>query len=166
MNRFTPSFTALLVGACFLLAGCGPQKTETATPPPPAAAPGAKAVEITAGDNMKFNLAEITAAPGEEITLVLTNVGTQPKIAMGHNWVLLKKNVDAAAFAAAALQAQATDYIPASQQDSVLAHTRLLGAKEKDKVTFKAPVEPGEYVYLCTFPAHYQMGMKGVLIVR
>ncbi|MBW8780488.1 MAG: azurin [Verrucomicrobia bacterium] len=165
MNRFTPSFTALLVGACFFLAGCGPQKTETATPPAPAAA-GAKVIEITAGDNMKFNLAEITAAPGEEITVALTNIGTQPKVAMGHNWVLLKKDVDAGAFATAAMQAQSTEYLPASQQDNVLAHTRLLGAKEKDKVTFKAPAEPGEYVYLCTFPAHYQMGMKGVLIVR
>ena len=34
------------------------------------------------------------------------------------------------------------------------------------EVTFDAPTEPGEYVYLCSFPGHYAAGMKGLLVVK
>src|SRR5688500_13818710 len=53
-----------------------------------AAKAGPRVVEITGGDNMKFNLTTIQAKPGEQLKVVLTNVGTQPKEVMGHNWVL------------------------------------------------------------------------------
>jgi len=169
-------FITLLAGASLFLFGCGPKEsasdnTAAATPATAATAPaddasGVKTVAITGGDNMKFNLTQITAAPGQEIKLTLTNVGTQPKTAMGHNWVLLKKDADVAAFDKASLQAKATDYIPADKKDEIIAHTKLLGAKESDTITFKAPTEPGDYPYLCSFPAHYQVGMKGILTVR
>ena len=42
----------------------------------------------------------------------------------------------------------------------------LLGPNETGEVTFQAPTEPGEYPFLCTFPAHCSIGMKGVLIVK
>jgi azurin len=85
---------------------------------------------------------------------------------MAHNWVLLKKGVDGKAFSDAAVTATATDYIPAAQADQIIAHTKLLGAKQSDEITFKAPTEPGEYVFLCTFPAHYLTGMHGVMVVK
>jgi uncharacterized cupredoxin-like copper-binding protein len=33
-------------------------------------------------------------------------------------------------------------------------------------VKFTAPQAPGEYPFICTFPGHYAIGMKGVLVVR
>ena len=48
----------------------------------------------------------------------------------------------------------------------VLAKIDLLGPRKSGEVVFKAPTTPGEYVYLCSFPAHFQVGMKGVLIVK
>ena len=42
----------------------------------------------------------------------------------------------------------------------------LAGGGETVKVTFNAPKEPGEYLYLCTFPGHYLAGMKGLLVVK
>lgn len=115
---------------------------------------------------MKYNLTTIEAKPGEEIKVILTNVGTQPKEVMGHNWVLLKAGSDVAAFAAAAVAAKATDYIPAGLKDQIIAHTALIGPRKSDEVTFKVPDAPGDYPFLCTFPAHYQVGMKGVLTVK
>jgi len=115
---------------------------------------------------MKFNLTSIEAKPGEELKIVLTNIGTQPKEVMGHNWVLLKAGSDAAAFAAAAVTAKATDYIPDALKDQIIAHTALIGPRKSDEVTFKVPDAPGEYPFLCSFPAHYQVGMKGVLTVK
>ena len=115
---------------------------------------------------MKFSLATLEAKPGEEIKVVLTNVGSQPKEVMGHNWVLLKAGTDAAAFDAAAVAAKATDYIPEGMKDQIVAHTALLGPRKSDEITFKVPDAPGDYPFLCTFPAHYQVGMKGVLTVK
>ena len=66
----------------------------------------------------------------------------------------------------AAIMAAATDYVPASLADQIIAHTKLFGPKQSDEVTFKAPTEPGEYPFICSFPAHYLSGMKGVIVVK
>jgi azurin len=128
---------------------------------------GTRAIQITAGDNMKFNVTQIVAAPGEELKIALQNTGTIPgKEIMAHNFVLLKAGSDPNAYAGAAVLAKATDYVPPALNDQVIAHTKLLGAKQSDEITFKAPTAPGEYPYLCSFPAHYASGMKGVLVVK
>lgn len=115
---------------------------------------------------MKFSVTSIEAKPGEELKVVLTNVGTAPIEAMGHNWTLLKAGTDVAAFDAAAAQAKDNGYIPPSLENEIIVHTKLLGPRKSDEVTFKAPDQPGEYPFLCTFPAHYQVGMKGTLTVK
>lgn len=131
----------------------------------PTAASG-RAIEITGNDTMKFSVTEIRAKPGETLSVTLVNIGTMPKLSMGHNWVLLKSQAVVDAFVNAAPQAATTDYIPQSHQKDMIAHTRLLGPKEKDTVTFQAPKDPGRYPFLCSFPGHYQVGMKGELIVE
>ncbi len=147
-----------------LTAGCGQNDTSSTAP---AAAPSApRTVEITAGDAMKYSIASFEAKPGEEITVILTNTGSQPKEVMGHNWILLRAGTDAGAFSTAAVAAKATDYFPTALADQVIAHIELLGPRKSGQVTFKAPVTPGEYPFLCSFPAHFQVGMKGVLIVK
>jgi len=162
MKKFI-SLLPVLVGG-LLLAGCG-QKEPAAT----AATPAASAVatfEVTANDAMKFNLTRIEVNAGQEVKIILTNIGSMPKAAMAHNWVLLKKGSDGKAYADAAVTAQATEYIPAALADQVIVHTKLIGAKQSDEITFKAPTEPGEYPYVCSFPAHYLSGMHGVLVVK
>jgi len=131
-----------------------------------AAAGGAKTVVISAFDTMKYSVNTIEAHPGEKITVELKNEGNMPKEAMGHNWVLLKAGVDPQAYASAALTAKADDYQPKSMADKVIASIKTLGPKENGSVTFTAPAAPGKYAYLCSFPAHCQVGMKGVLGVK
>ena len=110
--------------------------------------------------------AVVDAASGDYVTVAfLTNNGTLPKEAMGHNLVVLKPGSDGAAFSAAAMTAKATDYVPESLKDQVVAHTALLGPRKSDEVILK-DLKAGEYPYLCSFPAHYAVGMKGVLIVK
>ena len=157
----------LLLSALIALvtSGCGQKDTTTAAPAASAPA-GPRTVEITAGDNMKYSLAVIEAKPGEQITVILTNIGTQPKEVMGHNWILLKAGTDAEAFDKAATAAKDTNYFPAALAGQVLAHIELLGPRKSGEVTFTAPTTPGEYPFLCSFPAHFQVGMKGVLIVK
>lgn len=127
---------------------------------------GARTIEITANDQMKYSVNAIEAKPGEELHVVLTNAGSLPKAAMAHNWVLLKAGSDAAAFSAAAAASPSTGYIPESLKDEIVAKIDLQGPHETGEVTFKAPEQPGEYPFLCSFPAHYAVGMKGTLTVR
>jgi azurin len=123
-------------------------------------------VEITANDSMKFSITEITAKPGEKLTVTLVNTGTTPKFSMGHNWMLVTPGTEMQSFLVAAAEAVTTDYVPAGQKDRILAATKLLGPNERDTVTFTAPASPGRYEFFCSFPGHYQVGMRGVLIVQ
>jgi azurin len=166
MKNYT--LTLALVAGALLLAGCG-KKDDAAASGGANAAASASAVatlELTANDSMKFNVTRFEVKAGQDVKVILTNIGSMPKQTMGHNFVLLKKGADVEAFDKAAITAIATDYIPANMQDQIIAHTKLLGAKQTDEITFKAPTEPGEYVFLCSFPAHYQAGMKGVVVVK
>lgn len=151
--------TALLA---FVLTGCS-KKEEPAAAAAPAAA-GPRTIEITANDSMKYNLSSISLAVGEEVRLSLINVGSMPKQAMAHNIVVLKPGTDTAAFATAAA-AVPPEYIPEALAGQVIAHTKMLGPKQTDSIVVKF-TEPGEYPFLCSFPAHYQVGMKGVITVR
>jgi azurin len=148
--------------AALVVSGCGQKDSSTTASAPP----GPREIDITAGDTMKFNVTAIDAKPGEDLKVVLTNIGTQPKEVMGHNWVLLKAGTDVDAFVAAAITAKDSGYIPASLADEVIAHIDILGPRKSGEADFKAPMVPGDYPFLCTFPAHYQSGMKGVLTVK
>ncbi len=123
-------------------------------------------IKITGSDSMQYSVKRIEAAPGESLRVVLTAVGAMSKAEMAHNFVLLAKGTDVNAFVMAAASARKTEYMPASKKSSVLAATKQAGAGETVEVVFTAPKEPGEYVYLCTFPGHFVAGMKGVLIVK
>ena len=44
--------------------------------------------------------------------------------------------------------------------------TGLAGPNETVEVTFAAPTAPGSYAFVCSFPGHYALGMRGVLTVK
>jgi azurin len=158
------SLLALFGLIALVTSGCG-QKDASATAAASAPA-GPREIDISAGDTMKYDVTEIDAKPGEELKVVLTNAGSQPIAVMGHNWVLLKAGSDVAAFDSAALTAQSTGYIPDALKDEIIAHIDLQGPRKSGEVDFSAPTVPGVYPFLCTFPAHYQTGMKGTLTVK
>ena len=125
-----------------------------------------KNIVIVANDQMKYSVTRIEAQPGQAVHVQLKNEGTLPKEVMGHNWVLLKAGQDGLTYAAAAISDAKEMYQPKTLADQVLASIPLLGAKQEGEVTFDAPTIPGSYVFLCTFPAHCQAGMRGVLVVK
>lgn len=147
-------------------APAAPAATAAAAPAPAAAAKSsaARVIEISANDQMKFSVTTIEAKAGEELKIVFTNVGTLPKEAMGHNWVLLKAGTDPMAFSMASATAKDSDYVSPAMKDKVIAHTKVLGPKQSEEVTFKAPAA-GEYPFICSFPGHVAL-MKGTLTVK
>jgi azurin len=143
-----------------------PAKPAAKAPAKAAPAGAARTVELTAGDTMKYGTPEITAKPGETLRIVLKNVGTMPKMAMAHNFVLLKAGIDAVEFNKAAFNARETDFIPPTMKDAVIAHTGLTGPGETVDVTFKVPAKAGSYNFVCSFPGHFALGMRGTLVVK
>lgn len=129
-------------------------------------AAGPRVVKLTGLDTMQFDIKRIEAKAGESLEIELTTESKMSKQEMAHNFVLLAKGAPVDMFVMESAMARATDYMPSPKKDFVLAATGLAGAGETVKVTFTAPKEPGEYMYICTFPGHYLAGMKGVLVVK
>ena len=150
-----------VLGGSIAAAVPAPQAKKAAAPAKKGAA---RVIEITGDDTMKFNVTNLTAKPGERVTIRFINKGTMPKMAAGHNVVVLKPGVDMPAFAQAAVMAGATDYIPAKFKDQIVANTKIAGPGETVEVTFTVPTAPGDYPYICSFPGHY-VTMKGTLKV-
>jgi azurin len=123
-------------------------------------------IKIKASDAMQYDVKTIQATPGEALKVTLTAVSAMSKAEMSHNFVLLAKGTNADAFAMEAAMARDNGYIPKSKAAAILAQTKLAGGGETVEVVFNAPKEPGEYMYICTFPGHYIGGMKGKLIVK
>ncbi len=120
-----------------------------------------KTIVINSNDQMRFDTNEIRVKAGEKVKLTLNHTGKLPKNAMGHNFVLLEAGTNVAKFSQAAMNARATEYIPAK---GVLAHTKLIGGGESTTIEFTAP-KKGTYDFICSFPGHYAM-MKGKFIVE
>jgi azurin len=120
-------------------------------------------IVLTGNDMMQFSTKEIKVKAGQKVRLTLRHIGKLDVNIMGHNFVLLKKDVDLVAFAAAAATQKDNKYIPQGTQD-VIAHTDIIGGGQVTTIEFDAP-EVGTYEYLCSFPAHYAM-MRGQFIVE
>ena len=121
-------------------------------------------INLTANDQMQYNLKTIEVTAGSTVRVNLKHIGQMAKNIMGHNFVLLKADVDLSEFAAAAISAKDTDYVPKSKEDQVIAHTTMIGGGESTFVEFTAPAA-GTYKFLCTFPGHY-VTMQGDFIVK
>ena len=159
-KTFIESLSIIALGCSALLfsvAGCS-----RAPEAPP------KEVQILADDHMRFDVTAFEATRGQKISVTLKNVGTTPKLSMGHNFIMLDRNVNeqnVTKFLDAASTEASHDYVPPTSKE-VLAHTKLLGPGETDTVTFNAPQIPGQYLYLCSFPGHYSQGTKGFMTVK
>ena len=125
--------------------------------------PTSNELHVESNDQMQYTTTELKATTGK-ITLTLKHNGKMGKTVMGHNLVILQPGTDAAPFALKAADAKDTDYIPASEEASIIAHTKVIGGGESDTIEF-AISEKGTYDFICSFPGHYAI-MKGKLIVE
>ncbi len=155
-----------------VLTGCGEKKTEekkdgfemNRSKKVEAKEVDENTIALSSNDLMAYDKSELKVKAGKKVTLTLRHTGTMEKVAMGHNFVLLKQGTDVATFAGTAAMARETEYIPASESNSIIAYTKLIGGGESTTITFDAP-EPGIYDYICSFPGHYGV-MRGKFIVE
>ena len=139
-NILLTFFASLFV----VLAGCG----------------GPKVITISSvGNEMKYDITSFTVKSGEKVRLVMDNKATLP--IMKHNIVILKSKDAIDRVGQASVLAK--DHLP--NDGAIIIATPMADAGQVTEVEFKAPMQPGRYPYICTFPGHYMM-MHGVMIVQ
>jgi len=122
---------------------------------------------VDSTDQMSFNTKDITIDKScKTFTVKLTHSGSLPKNVMGHNLVISKE---------ADMQPIATDGLGAGIDKNylkdgdarIIAHTKIIGAKESDSVTFDvSKLDAAEkYGFFCSFPGHISM-MKGTVTLK
>lgn len=124
---------------------------------------GVQVVRIEAvPEQMTFDLKWFVVEAGKPIQIVLYNPD-----AMSHNLIVGKPgSLKEVGMAATAMTLSADPNVKPYVPDIplVLQSTRLVNWGETERLTFAAPKEPGEYVYVCTFPGHW-VRMYGVMLV-
>jgi azurin len=124
-------------------------------------------VTVDSTDQMSFDTKAIEIDKScKTFTVELKHSGNLPKNVMGHNWVL-SKEADMQPIATAGLAAGIEkSYLPEGDA-RIIAHTKIIGAKETDSVTFDvSKLDAGEkYGFFCSFPGHISM-MKGTVVLK
>jgi putative membrane-bound dehydrogenase-like protein len=113
-------------------------------------------------NEMKYDLKTFTVKAGQPVQIVFSN----PDF-MQHNLVIGSRGaMDIIGKAADKLATDAKGasmhYVP--EIPEVLFHSRLLNPQDTETLEFTAPLQPGDYPYLCTFPGHWRI-MNGVMKV-
>ncbi|MCU1749171.1 azurin [Pseudomonas sp. 6D_7.1_Bac1] len=124
-------------------------------------------VDVDSTDQMSFTTKEITIDKScKTFTVNLTHSGSLPKNVMGHNWVL-SKTADMAGIAGDGMAAGIDKNYLKEGDARIIAHTKIIGAGEKDSVTFDvSKLTAGEsYQFFCSFPGHNSM-MKGAVVLK
>jgi azurin len=124
-------------------------------------------VTVDSTDQMTFNTKAIEIDKTcKTFTVNLEHSGSLPKNVMGHNWVL-SKTADAQPIATDGLSAGIDKQYLKEGDARVIAHTKIIGAGEKDSVEFDvSKLEAGQdYTFFCSFPGHIGM-MKGAVTLK
>lgn len=125
-----------------------------------------RTIEMVGTDNMRFDVTEFKASPGETIRIILKVESRLPASAMAHNVAIVTPDIDMRTFIQESQRATDNEYISPNFEDQVIAATDMVGGGETTEVTFTAPEEPGTYPFVCTWPGHYAAGMVGEMIVE
>ena len=124
-------------------------------------------VDVDSTDQMSYNTKEITIDKScKTFTVNLAHSGSLPKNVMGHNWVL-SKTADMAGIATDGMAAGIDKNYLKEGDERIIAHTKIIGAGEKDSATFDvSKLTAGEsYQFFCSFPGHNSM-MKGAVVLK
>lgn len=114
------------------------------------------------GDELAFDQTTLTAPAGASIELIFNNRSRHHQ----HNWVLVNGG-DAeaqAVYETAVAAGVKNDWLPPASPQ-IIAHTPLIDSGKSFTLSFRAPTQAGNYLYICTFPGHFLAGMKGTLTI-
>ena len=140
-----------------------PSPVESGAPTP--APPVEVALEIdtaTGAEDFHYSTDALAAPAGSTITLTFNNL-TNPDDEVGHNWVLVQPGQEDSVLSNGIAAGDDNDWLDVDDP-GIIAATKLIEGDDSDELTFDAPAA-GSYTFLCTFPEHFQGGMKGTFTV-
>jgi azurin len=117
----------------------------------------------TVREQMRYDTPRLVIEAGKPFEIRIENADFMP-----HNFVIVKPGTrEKIGNAAATMKPEELDgegraYVPKSSD--ILAATPLLDSNQKAAIKLTAPLEAGDYEYVCTFPGHFQV-MWGQLVV-
>jgi azurin/DNA-binding transcriptional ArsR family regulator len=124
---------------------------------------GVQVVRIqTLPEKLSFDVKWFVVEAGKPVQIVLFNPDAMP-----HNLIVSRPgSLEAVGTAGGAMPMPSDPDAKAFVPDlpAVLFSTKLLKEGETERLGFTAPKEPGEYVFVCTFPGHW-VRMYGVMLV-
>lgn len=124
-------------------------------------------VTVDSTDQMSYNTKAIEVDKScKTFTINLEHSGSLPKAVMGHNLVV-SKEADAQPIATDGLSAGIDKNYLKDGDARVIAHTKVIGAGEKDALTLDVTkLDAAEkYAFFCSFPGHISM-MKGTVTLK
>ncbi len=118
----------------------------------------------TVREQMRYDTPELVVEAGKPFEVIFENSDIMP-----HNFVVVMPGAHQEVGVAASTMPATPDnngrlYIPESSQ--VLAGSRMLEPGQKEKLALGAPVTPGEYEYVCTFPGHWPIMWGRLRVVK
>lgn len=128
----------------------------------PSESANVQAVKIrTMTAQMRYDLEVFTVRPGAQVRLEFENGDDLP-----HNLVFCQPGTDTAAMALKQMEkpeeALRRNWLP--DDPRIWLHSAMLNPHQSEELRFTAPVKPGDYPYVCTFPGH-ALTMRGVMKV-
>lgn len=113
-------------------------------------------------DSLTYDRALVTVAAGRPVEFVFENVDIMPhNLVVTARGALAKVGIAAEAMSASP-DAWARAFVP--DMPEVLHASKLLQPGSTETLAFTAPIELGDYPYVCTFPGHW-IRMNGILRV-
>ena len=120
-----------------------------------------KNILLATRPGLMYDQQKITVKAGQKIKLTFSNSDD-----MLHNAVIVMPGqADAIGETATnmGLEGPKMHYVPKS--DKVLFHTKLVSPGTSETIYFIAPLKPGNYTIVCTYPGHYAT-MQTTLVVQ
>ncbi len=118
-------------------------------------------VTVEGVDGLKFSITSFEVKAGARVRVNFANQSD-----MLHNLVIVRPGGTAPVVTAAlklGLDGMRLGFVP--RLSDVLYHTGLLEPRKSESIFFEAPMTPGDYAFVCSFPGHAGT-MQGVMRVR
>jgi plastocyanin len=112
---------------------------------------------MTVRDNMFFSLDTIVGVTEQALTIEFTNTSRLP-----HNIVIVDGDMAVATEVNRNAINQA-DYLP--QHPAVVTTMPMVLPNQTGSITWES-TQPGTYLFICTYPGHFDAGMYGTITVK
>ncbi|TDU80817.1 putative membrane-bound dehydrogenase-like protein [Prosthecobacter fusiformis] len=119
----------------------------------------------TVHEQLRYDTTKLTVKAGKSFEVIFENDDVMP-----HNFVIVPpgKHMDignaAMTMTPDKVDKQGRAYLPAKFEKEIIAATKLLEPGQKEQLKVRAPNQPGDYEFVCTFPGHALI-MWGTLTV-